>query len=520
MKVVDFIKKNVIIFSAVLVLLLIVANGIIVIYNKSVLKETNLVKQQADMVKSHVAIIWGDVVRAHDVSVRGFAIAKDDRFLAYKDQSITTYKISSKVIDSLLTGQKFLKPEVPKEMFRGIDDFIEEQIEMVSLIKAGDSVGFMTLFKKDPGSVAWSIYSKNSTIINKFEDQLAEKANAKYERVNASTSLLQVILLIVGVPTLLFMIFRIMKDKKERSLLFVELEKNNREYLFNPGTTLDVKNEKEVIQDSINNFKRAAQFINQISMGNYQVNWDGLSSKNESVNKSNLAGELIHMKEKMISLKAEDEKRNWTTEGLAKFSEVIRNHQHNLQNLCYEVLVFLTKYINAQQGAIFVVMEDDEDKKYLELISCYAFDKKKFMNKSIKIGQGLIGQTYLEKQPLILTEIPQGYTSITSGLGENTPGCLLIVPMQYNEKVEAVIELAGFDRFQAYQIDFMKRVGEITASTLGAVRNNEKTQKLLEQFREQTEQLKAQEEELRQNMEEMQATQEAVKREERNKVNH
>jgi hypothetical protein len=512
MRVVDFVKKNIIIFSALLVMMLILSNGVIVIYNKSVLKETNLIKLQSDKVKADVASIWGDVVRSHDISVRGFVISKDEHFLAYLKQSIVTYKISSRAIDSILQIQKFQQASVTKEMFLGIDEFIIAQNDMVQFIQSGDSLKFMELFKQDPGLKAWNIYSKNSTIINNFENKLASEAISKYEKVNATTGILQVILVIVGIPTLFFMIFRIIKDKKERTSLFVELEQNNREYLFNPGNVLEIKNEKEVIQNSISNFKRAAQFINQISMGNYQVAWEGLDSKNENFNKTNLAGELIQMKQKMIALKAEDEKRNWTTEGLAQFSEVIRNHQHNLQNLCYEVLVFLTKYLNAQQGALFVLMDDNEEDLSLEMSACYAFDKKKFVNKNVKIGQGLIGQTYLERQPLLLTEIPQGYTSITSGLGENTPGCLLIVPMQYNEKVEAVIELAGFDRFQPYQVDFMRRVGEITASTLGAVRNNEKTQKLLEQFREQTEMLRAQEEELRQNMEEMQATQEAVKR--------
>jgi CHASE3 domain sensor protein len=519
MRVVDLVRKNVIIFSAVLVLMLIVANGVVVMYNKAILKETNLVKQQTDQVRTDVGKIWGDVVRAHDVSVRGFVISKDEHFLTYLPQSIATYKTTSRAIDSILQIQKFPTMALTKEMFLGIEEFIDVETDMVRLTQEGDSAGFMQLFKQDPGFKAWGIYSKNSGQINAFESKLAEDAIVKYENVNATTTILQVILVIVGVPTLLFMVFRIIKDKKERTQLFVDLEKNNRAYLFDPGNELEVKNEKEVIQNSINNFKRAAQFINHISMGNYQVNWEGLNEKNQKVNKTNLAGELLQMKEKMVSLKAEDEKRNWTTEGLARFSEVIRNHQHNLQGLCYEVLVFLTKYLNAQQGAVFVLMDDNEDDVSLEMVACYAFDKKKHINKNVKIGQGLIGQTYLERQPLLLTEIPQGYTSITSGLGENTPGSLLIVPMQYNEKVEAVIELAGFEKFQGYQIDFMRRVGEITASTLGAVRNNEKTQKLLEQFRDQTEMLRAQEEELRQNMEEMQATQEAVKRADRVNLN-
>ncbi len=86
--------------------------------------------------------------------------------------------------------------------------------------------------------------------------------------------------------------------------------------------------------------------------------------------------------------------------------------------------------------------------------------------------------------------------------------------MVYNEQVEAVIEIAGFKTFESHQVDWLIKIGEITASAMVSVKTTEKTQSLLEQFREQTEQMKAQEEELRQNMEEMEATQEEMRRKE------
>jgi transcriptional regulator with GAF, ATPase, and Fis domain len=172
--------------------------------------------------------------------------------------------------------------------------------------------------------------------------------------------------------------------------------------------------------------------------------------------------------------------------------------------------------MNAQQGCLFVVSEDLEDNHtYLEMTACYAFNRKKHISKRVEIGQGVIGQVYLEGQPVLLTDVPNGYTEITSGLGESTPTCVLVIPMTYNEKVEAVIEIAGFEKYEKYQIEFMEKIGEITASTLGSVKNTEKMQHLVNQFKTQTEQLRAQEEELRQNMEEMEATQEALRRQDR-----
>jgi transcriptional regulator with GAF, ATPase, and Fis domain len=309
------------------------------------------------------------------------------------------------------------------------------------------------------------------------------------------------------------MIFRINRDRKNRINLFLKLEENNREFLFNPGTDLGRINENQVIDNSIRNLKQATQFISQVSSGDFTVQWEGITKDNKSVNDKNLVGELTRMRDNMKSIKAQDEIRNWTSEGLAKFSDVIRQNQNNIQSLSYDVLVYLTKYMNAQQGCLFVLQEDIEDGHlYLEMTACYAFNRKKHVTKRLEIGQGVIGQAYLEGTPVLLTDVPNGYTEITSGLGESTPTSILVVPMKYNEKIEAVIEIAGFEKFEKHQVEFMEKVGEITASTLGSVKNTEKMQHLVDQFKSQTEQLKAQEEELRQNMEEMEATQEALRR--------
>jgi transcriptional regulator with GAF, ATPase, and Fis domain len=326
----------------------------------------------------------------------------------------------------------------------------------------------------------------------------------------------QTLLFFVAFPVLGFMIFRINRDRKNRKNLFLKLEENNREFLFNPGTELTRINENDVIDNSIRNFKTATQFISQVSNGNFSAQWDGITEDNRALNDRNLAGELMKMRDNMKMIKAQDEIRNWTSEGLAKFSDVIRQNQNNIQSLSYDVLVYLTKYMNAQQGCLFVLQEDIEDgHMYLEMTACYAFNRKKHVSKRIEIGQGIIGQAYLEGGSVLLTDVPNGYTEITSGLGESTPTCILVVPMKYNEKIEAVIEIAGFEKFERYQVEFMEKVGEITASTLGSVKNTEKMQHLVNQFKTQTEQLKAQEEELRQNMEEMEATQEALRRQDK-----
>jgi hypothetical protein len=86
--------------------------------------------------------------------------------------------------------------------------------------------------------------------------------------------------------------------------------------------------------------------------------------------------------------------------------------------------------------------------------------------------------------------------------------------MKYNERVEAVLELASFVKFEPHEVEFLEKAGEVIASSIYATKTNERTTKLLKETQEQAEVLKAQEEELRQNMEEMQATQEDMRRRE------
>lgn len=515
MKLQKLIKENAIIFSAFLVFVLIIGNTAIIIYNNTVLERTTQVQFQTQKAKTLTDLIWMEVVKNLDVGIRGFAINKEEAMLIPFKEAIPKFDRILRDLTNVLKEQGFKQPELLQEIKIGVGNFIQDEYYLLELARLDSMEAFKRVLKEDRGRALWLVYSKNSTIIHQFEDDLNLKAVAEYKAANLRIIYVQIVLIIIGLPTLLFMIFKIRKDKIERRKLFMELEKNNREYLFDPGTKIEINNEKELINNSIRNYKNAAKFIKQISQGNFSVQWEQINEKNREFNKTNLTGELIQMREKMKALKEDDERRNWTTGGLAKFSEVIRNHQHNLQELCYEVTVFLVKYLGAQQGGFFVLREDEEDKKYLELVACYAFDKKKHIEKRVEIGQGLVGQTYLEQSAALLTEIPQGYTHITSGLGEETPTCLLVVPLKYNEKVEAVLEIAGFQVYENHQIEFMERVGEITASTLGAVKNNEKTQGLLEQFKAQTEILKAQEEELRQNMEEMEATQEAIKRQDK-----
>lgn len=509
----NLLKKNGIIFSSGLMLALVIANVGFIFYNNHILEKNTALKAETETIKRINTDIWNEMVRNLDIGTRGYAVTRDTSLLKPYYEALARHAVLFSELRLLLEKQGYDDLQGLAEVDKEVTKYEQSSAFINDLIKENLLDSVAAEIKKDKGKNLWLAYDKFTTRLYAYEDSLNNQAEAEYSSAMKRTIYVQLLLAILGVPSLIFIIYKIRSDAKQRIQLFLELEKNNREYLFDPGTPLEVTNEKELINNSIVNFKTAASFINQISKGDYKVDWKELNEANSKLNQTNLAGELVQMREKMKQFKMEDEKRLWATEGIAQLSEIIRTNQHNLDLLCEKLVGFVVKYLGAQQGSLFLLRED-ENEQYLQLAACFAFDRKKFIEKRIEIGEGLVGQTFLEKQSNILSKLPPDYLSITSGLGETSPACLILAPMKYNEKVEAVVEIASFTKFEPYQIEWLDKIGEITASTLVSVKVAEKTQGLLEQFKQQTEQLRAQEEELRQNLEEMEATQEEMRRKE------
>ncbi len=235
---------------------------------------------------------------------------------------------------------------------------------------------------------------------------------------------------------------------------------------------------------------------------------------------------LIKNKDSESSRKNEDKQRNWISNGLAKFGDILREEGNDLNKLSYVFISNLIKYLDANQGGFFITESDNKENKYLNLLSSFAYDRRKFSDKKIEWGEGIIGTCAIEQKKIYMTDIPDSYLTISSGLGKSKPKNLLIVPLLHNNETKGIIELASFQKFEEYEIDFVEKIAESLAMTIENIRNSQRTTQLLKETQAQTEELSIQEEKMRQSMEELKATQEQAARQAEkfisftNSVNH
>lgn len=266
------------------------------------------------------------------------------------------------------------------------------------------------------------------------------------------------------------------------------------------------------VNEVIEELKDASEFIERIGDGDLSLNYQVLDN-NYAEGKNKLADSLVSMQSKLRTINENDEKRKWANEGLATFSDILRSSQ-DIQTLGDKIIGSLVQYTKSNQGGIYLLNDENPADKYLELISLFAFDHKKFESRKVKLGEGLLGQTFLEKETTHLTKVPDDYIKITSGLGDAKPGNILLIPLKIDKDVYGMVELASLNQYLPHEIAFVEKLGESIAATLSSVKASEKNAKLLEEFKMTTEAMRSQEEEMRQNMEELQATQEEMARKE------
>jgi methyl-accepting chemotaxis protein len=282
----------------------------------------------------------------------------------------------------------------------------------------------------------------------------------------------------------------------------------------NVKTGDEIEEMGNALNRSVEGLMAKSNFARQIGTGNLESQLTLLSDEDDLGNSLlEMRNNLINARKEEKKRKEEDEKRQWTNEGLTKLGTLLRDTHSDMQELSFQIIQFLVNYLGANQGGMFIKDEEvDGETVTFSLQAAYAYSRRKYKKRTFQLGEGLVGTCAIEKKNIHLTEIPQDYIKITSGLGDANPSSLLLIPLMQEEQVLGIIEIASFRALEDHHLALMHKVSETIASTIASERINKQTAHLLEQSQQQAEELAAQEEEMRQNMEELQATQEEAAR--------
>jgi HAMP domain-containing protein/CheY-like chemotaxis protein/GAF domain-containing protein len=219
-------------------------------------------------------------------------------------------------------------------------------------------------------------------------------------------------------------------------------------------------------------------------------------------------GEVAKLKdninEMIINLKETTQKnteQDWLKTNLARFTRMLQG-QRDMTTVSQMVLSELAPLVDAQQG-VFYVNGGNNGTPLMKLLGSYAFTERKNLSNQFAPGQGLVGQCILEREKILLTNVPDDYIHIGSGLGQATPLNVIVLPVLFENEVKAVIELASFNRFNDTHLTFLDQLTESIGIVLNTIEANTRTEELLQQSQALATELQSQQDELKKTNEQL-----------------
>ncbi len=219
-------------------------------------------------------------------------------------------------------------------------------------------------------------------------------------------------------------------------------------------------------------------------------------------------GEVAALKdninEMIVNLAATTRKNNnqdWLKTNIAKFTGMMQG-QRDLLAVAQLLLSELTPLIGAQQGT-FYMADEVEGSPVLTLLTGYAIDERDDLPKKFRVGQGLVGQCALEKERIVVTDVPGDYIRINSSLGSTTPLSIVVLPVLFEGDVKAAIELASFSHFSDVHLAFLDQLTQSIGIVLNTIAATMRTEQLLQQSQALAEELQSQQLQLQTTNEEL-----------------
>jgi HAMP domain-containing protein/CheY-like chemotaxis protein/signal transduction histidine kinase len=195
-----------------------------------------------------------------------------------------------------------------------------------------------------------------------------------------------------------------------------------------------------------------------------------------------------------------NQEQDWLKTNLAKFTSMLQG-ERDLFTVGKMLLSELSPLVKAQQGTIYQMDATEPTKPILRLLAGYA--QQSGLPPQIYPGEGLVGQCAVEKQRILLTEVPSGYTRVNSSLGAAPPVSIVVLPVLFEGEAKAVIELASLHPFSVTHLAFLEQLTQSIGVVLNTIEANMRTEGLLQQSQQLTVELQSQQKELQQTNEEL-----------------
>jgi HAMP domain-containing protein/CheY-like chemotaxis protein len=192
--------------------------------------------------------------------------------------------------------------------------------------------------------------------------------------------------------------------------------------------------------------------------------------------------------------------QDWLKTNLARFTGMLQG-QRDLTTVGRMLLSELAPLVNAQQGVIYQM--ESEESAGMVLLSAFAGDGEDGHLRRLKIGEGLIGQCAAEKRKIFVSELPPDTISIRSGLFEAVPRSVVVLPVLFEDRVKAVIELASLGAFTASHVAFLEQLTASIGIVLNSIEATMQTESLLKQSQQLAAELQTQQKELQQTNEQL-----------------
>src|SRR5437868_1561080 len=202
--------------------------------------------------------------------------------------------------------------------------------------------------------------------------------------------------------------------------------------------------------------------------------------------------------------------QDWLNTNMARFSGMLQGRR-DLEQVSRLIMSELTPLVGALHGGFFMSGPDgDEEEPIFRLIAIYGYKRRKGIVNAFKPGESLVGQAAVERKSIVVTQAPEDYIAISSGLGASPPANIVVLPILFEDQVMAVVELASFTPFTDTHLTFLEQLSETVGVVLNTIIATMRTEELLQQSQSLTQELQSQSEELQAQRDELERTNEEL----------